>query len=151
MNSVKEIRIGISDPDRWCDAANMNAFLMPYDVFRRMGVFDRHYTHKMADYDYCFGLKRIGVKVYMTDYYAGLCEIRTKKGTWEDRELSRIKRLRLKEQPKGLPAGGWFYFLLKEFRDGVCDPAQHYSVPEDDHWQIDEDIMAYRHCFTICC
>ena len=120
MNSVREIRIGIFDPDRWCDAANMNAFLMPYDVFRRMGVFDRHYTHKMADYDYCFGLKRIGVKVYMTEYYAGICEIRTKKGTWEDRELSRIKRLRLKEQPKGLPAGEWFYFLKKNFGMGYA-------------------------------
>ena len=126
-NSVREIRINMDDSDRRCDAANMNAFLIPYEVFRRLGGFDRHYTHKMADYDYCFELRRNGIGVIVTDYYIGVCEKRTINNTWEDSSVPRIRRIRLKEDPKGLPAGEWFYFLKKNF--GLNHAVWHSITP----------------------
>ena len=126
-HSVKETSIDMDDPDRSCDVANMNAFLMPYDVFCRIGMFDVHYTHKMADFDYCFELNRNGIGVLVTDYYVGVCEKRTIKSTWEDRDISRFERIRLKEDPKGLPAKEWFYFLRKNF--GLKHAVWHSITP----------------------
>ena len=112
---AKPTNIEIEDEDRDCDAANMNAFLMPYHIFKGAGKFDEHYNHAMADYDYSFTIKRLGYKIMLTDYYVGKCESNEISGTWKDNTLSRANRVRLKETPKGLPYKEWYYYLKKNF------------------------------------
>ncbi len=127
MRHAKEKAMSFSEADNSCDAVNMNAFLIPYDMFHKTGIFDSHYTHRMADFDYSFMLRRNGAKIYMTNFYVGVCEKNVHKGTWEDTGLSRRERLRLKESPKGLPAKEWFYYLNKNM--GIMTALWHSLTP----------------------
>ncbi len=108
-----------------CDTFNCNCVLIKNEVFRIAGSFDSHYTHAMADFDYGFRLKRLGISVYETDKIIGTCETNKKSGTWRDTSLSRIERIKKKENPKGLPKNEWFYYLRKNF--GIIN-ALWYSI-----------------------
>ncbi|MCR5774556.1 MAG: glycosyltransferase family 2 protein [Lachnospiraceae bacterium] len=112
---VRAYRVGITDSELVCDAANMNAFLIPYPLFNELGAFDSHYRHRMADFDYSFEIGRHGCPIYLTDFYVGRCRLNVPKMRWENNSLPGRIRLRLKESPKGLPAGEWFYYLKKNF------------------------------------
>ncbi len=127
MGKVSRRRLYIDDPDLWCEVADMNAFLMPFEVFRKTGGFDPHYSHSMADYDYCFMLKGRGVSILMTPYYVGRCEGNDIDGTWRDVSLPRMERVRIKESSKGLPAREWFFFLKKNF--GLKKAIWHSITP----------------------
>ncbi|MBQ9359835.1 MAG: glycosyltransferase family 2 protein [Lachnospiraceae bacterium] len=120
-------RIDIDSDSLICDVADMNAFLIPYSIFKVMGAFDRHYSHSMADYDYCFELKRRGYKTLMTDFYVGLCKSNEVYGTWRDSDLSIYRRLCLKHSPKGLPFKEWFYYINKNF--GLRQALWHSFTP----------------------
>ncbi len=108
--------VSLEEADRLpLDAANCNCLLLPCDVFCSAGVFDRHYVHSMADYDYSFSIRRGGCKIYLTDFIAGRCEDNPVENTWRDTSLGRLRRLELKESEKGLPWREWFYYLKKNF------------------------------------
>lgn len=127
MKRVKDTGIDVNDSNLKCDVANMNAFLIPYDAFKKAGVFDKHYKHAMADYDYSFELRRQGYHIFMTGKYVGVCPQNSRRGTWQDTRLSRRERVKLKESPKGLPAKEWFYYLKKNF--GIRQAIWHSITP----------------------
>ena len=81
----------------------------------------------MADFDYCFSLKKAGSDIYMTDSYVGTCKKNDVKGSWRDNTLHRLDRLNLKESPKGLPRREWFYYLHKNF--GLRTAIWHSITP----------------------
>ncbi len=115
----KQIEIDDADSTE-CDTMNCNCVIMLYDVFKKAGAFDSHYTHSMADYDYGFKLKKMGYHIYLTDFYVGYCDDNSSKGTWRDPSLSRSLRLKKKESPKGLPFSEWYYYLKKNFGLGIA-------------------------------
>ena len=100
------------DNDR-CDSFNCNCVLIPSEILKTMGNFDKVYTHSLADLDYGFFLSRSGIPIYTAEKYVGICEKNTIKGTWQDTSLSRWERLKQKESPKGAPFREWFYFMRK--------------------------------------
>ncbi len=110
-----------------CDVFNCNCTLFPNGVFRKLGSFDPHYTHSMADYDYAFSLKRLGIPAFQTDRAVGMCNDNPTEGSWRDPSLPRKKRLSLKESPKGLPRKEYFYFLKKNF--GPAKALWHSLTP----------------------
>lgn len=98
-----------------CDTFNCNCVLLPDAVVRQAGNFDPAYTHSLADIDYGLKLRRMGVRIFSSEEYVGICYPNSNKGTWTDTSLSRGERLRKKESPKGAPTKQWFYFLRKNF------------------------------------
>lgn len=103
------------DDDLECDTFNCNCVLFPDEIIRKIGNFDSHYTHSLADIDYGFMVKRGGFMIKTTNFYVGICNTNSTVGTWKDNSLSRIQRIRKKESVKGAPFKEWFYFLNKNF------------------------------------
>lgn len=97
------------------DTCNANCVLIPFLWFRRAGVMDRHYRHSLGDFDYGLTLRDLGAKLHVSREYVGVCCDNPSAGTWHDRSLSRMERLRKKESVKGDPVGPWFYYLRKHF------------------------------------
>ena len=128
MKRAKPRQIDIRDADRTpVDAMNCNAFLLPWEIFRKAGSFDRTYVHSLADYDYGFTLKRMGYKVWLTDSYVGECDDNPVINTWRDTKLPRMVRLKKKESVKGLPREQWYYYLKKNF--GIRQAVWHSITP----------------------
>ncbi len=128
MKSAKPFQMDISEADRHpADTMNCNCFLLPWDVFRKAGIFDSHYVHSLADYDYGFKLKKMGYKVWLTDFYVGECDDNSIEGTWRDTRLGRMERLKKKESVKGLPRAQWYYYLRKNF--GLRQAIWHSITP----------------------
>lgn len=110
-----------------CDTFNCNCLLMKSSTFKEAGNLDRGYTHSMGDYDYGMHLKKLGMTVISSSEYVGSCEDNDKKGTWKDTSLPRLKRLKLKEGPKGLPFKDWFHFVNKNY--GILPALYHSATP----------------------
>ena len=72
-------------------------------------------------------IKRLGLPAFQTDRFIGHCDDNPKEGSWRDPSLPRIKRLKLKGSPKGLPFGEYYYFLRKNF--GLTKALWHSLTP----------------------
>ena len=108
-------QVGIEESDTPCDLFNCNCVLLKSEIIREAGNFDPIYVHGMADLDYGLRLSRSGVLILSSDEYVGNCEKNSSIGTWKDKNLSRMERLRKKESPKGAPLKAWFYYVFKNF------------------------------------
>lgn len=118
------VKAGVEMP---CDTFNCNFVLIPAGIFEEAGIFDRHYRHAMADFDYGLKIRRLGYHILNSKEYLGICERNSREGTWVDSAISRKERLYKKEAPKGLPAGEWFYYLKKNF--GLVRAVWHSVTP----------------------
>lgn len=118
--------VTVTDQDK-CDTFNCNFVLVPKNIFKEAGIFDIHYCHVLADFDYGFRIRRLGYDIYGTDKYIGVCKRNSDKGTWKDTALSRKERIRKKESPKGLPRREWYYYLRKNF--GLKKAIWHSITP----------------------
>lgn len=124
-NSIKYRKVDITEFDLECDTFNANCVLIPYSALKKIGSIDSRYIHALGDFDYGFSLKKNGYIIKTSDRYVGYCDNNSVENTWQDQNLPVIKRIRLKENPKGAPIKYWFYFLHKNF--GLV-PALVYCV-----------------------
>lgn len=92
-----------------------NCVLIPYQAFEKTGVMDSAYIHAMGDFDYGMMLRSNGFDIHVSKEFVGICNDNPVADTWADASLGRWERIKKKENPKGLPAGQWFYFLRKNF------------------------------------
>ena len=79
----------------------------------------------MGDFDYGFKASRKGIPIWVCDFFVGQCSDNPVSGTWRDINLSRMERLKRKENPKGLPVKEWWYYLNKNYSFGT---AAIYSI-----------------------
>jgi len=98
-----------------CDTMNANCALVPRAVYRKIGRFHPAYTHAMGDFDYGFEANRRGIPVFQSARPIGSCSGNPTTGSWRDANLSRRKRLRALQSPKGLP---WREWLCYTWRNG---------------------------------
>lgn len=115
---IKGIKYKKMDLDQWntpADTFNANCVLIPYFIFKNVGIMDSYFVHSLGDFDYGLKLTRNGYRIYVSKEYAGKCENNSNKDTWMDCSLSRRERMRRKESPKGAPTKQWFYFLKKHW------------------------------------
>lgn len=103
-----------------CDTFNANCVLIPYEIVKAAGNFDRHYKHSLADFDYGLQIKKMGFKIVPSVRYVGVCEKNSLKATWQDPALPVMERIKKKESIKGAPIGPWFYYLKKNFGIGCA-------------------------------
>lgn len=115
IGGIKSRSMSVSEWEIPADTFCANCVLIPYQSFRETGSIDGAYIHAMGDFDYGLMLKSKGFDIYVSKAFAGICNDNPKVNTWADRSLGRWERFKMKENPKGLPAGQWFYFLKKNF------------------------------------
>ena len=81
-----------------CDTFNGNCVLIPNEVVKKVGIFDKNYRHRFADHDYGLNAANKKVKIFFFNNYIGICEL----------QITKInKRYKYKEYKE------WFYFLKK--------------------------------------
>ena len=115
ISGYKYRKMDISEWQIPADTFNANCVLIPYRIFEDAAVIDSHYRHSLGDFDYGLSLKKAGYGIYQSREFVGICNNNDNKGTWTDKSLSRIERIRKKESIKGAPTRQWFYFLKKNF------------------------------------
>lgn len=99
----------------YCDTFCANCVLIPYIVFSRLDNIDNKYVHSLGDYDYGLTATKKGYKIVATDFFVGCCNDNPVSQGWRDNTKPRKERIKLKEQPKGLPRKIWFYFIKKHY------------------------------------
>ena len=95
-----------------------NLYIMSYQVKNYVAVIDRihaYYKHSMGDFDLGFRISRGGNDIYVMPEYVGVCNDNPIEGSWQDRSLGIVKRIKLKESFKGLPFKDWFHYLNRNF------------------------------------
>lgn len=90
-----------------CDTFNGNCVLIPRGVYEEMGILSGIYTHGMADFDYGFQAGKRGISIIQSGCFVGTCSRNKLDGSWRDKNLTRIQRLRHLQSPKGLPWKEW--------------------------------------------
>ena len=113
--NIKYKKVDIYDRNKRCDTFNANCVLISREIFTNIGIIDSKYIHSLGDFDYGLEINRHGYSIILSDHYVGKCNNNTYENTWSDTSLSRLRRFKLKETPKGLPFRQWFYFLNKNF------------------------------------
>lgn len=114
-NSIHYTTLAVKDANIEADTFNGNCVLIPWNIFEMHDIMDDFYSHGAGDFDYGMSLSRKGIKIYSSAEYVGICHKNLRENTWQDCTLSIIKRIKLKENPKGLPFKDWFYYLKKYF------------------------------------
>lgn len=112
---IKTENVKPTDSNLLCDTINANCVLIPYYICKDVGNLDLYYSHRFGDHDYGFQIRRKGYEIFSSTEYVGICTKNEASNTWMDRDMGIIKRLKLKENQKGLPFKEWFYYLNKNF------------------------------------
>lgn len=116
IRSIKYDMVRIEDMNTGCHAFNANCVLVENSVFYSCGVMDEVFIHGLGDFDYGLNIyEKNGDIIQSTDYFVGRCMNNSKTGTWMDKSLSRIERIRKLNSVKGSPTRQWFYYLYKHF------------------------------------
>jgi len=97
-----------------CDTMNTNFALVPRSVVSHVGNLDATFTHRIADVDYGFRVRRAGFKNWVMPGTIGLCANDHRvEGTWCDSTLPLRTRLTNLMSPKGLNLHEWRVFTRR--------------------------------------
>lgn len=115
IKGIKYQTLPVNEWETDADTFNANCVLIPWKAFEATEIVDNHYVHSLGDFDYGLSLKKNGYKIHTSKDFVGICNNNPAKGTWTDASLSRMQRIKKKEDLKGAPTKQWFYFLNKNF------------------------------------
>ncbi len=102
LGRVRLERIAPTDELTPCHATNGNCVLIPDAVVRKVGNLDPVFLHRWGDHDYCFRALKAGCTVWLAPGYLGQCKENPIAGTWEDRSLPALERIRKLNSPQGM-------------------------------------------------
>lgn len=125
--SVHYTMVGINDKDRSCHTFNANCVMLPAKTIEACGAMDGYYNHSLGDFDYGMCICKSGFLINTSTFYVGQCQNNKREGTWNDRSLSRVQRIKKLNSVKGAPTKYWFYYLRKHF--GVTTAIAHSISP----------------------
>ena len=78
-----------------CTYVTGNFVLVPKQIYKAIGMLDKHYSHGIGDTDYGYRTVKKGLKCHVTSKYVGYCKLNRKK-KWHSKDFSfreRYKRL----------------------------------------------------------
>ncbi|MFI3326453.1 MAG: glycosyltransferase family 2 protein [Clostridia bacterium] len=127
VKGIKYRKVELSEWTMEADTFNANCVLIPYYIFKQIGVMDKKYIHSLGDFDYGLSIKKVGYKIYCSKDFVGLCNNNPSNNTWTDKSLSIKERIKKKENIKGAPFKQWWHFLYKNF--GVFIAVKYSITP----------------------
>jgi len=92
---------------------NGNVVLVPIAVLDRVGGIDGSFAHAYADIDFGLRLTRAGTPAVLAPGHVGTCVRNSDVGTWRDKTLPGVRRVRLLHSPKGAPPRSSARFLTR--------------------------------------
>lgn len=96
-----------------CDTFNGNCVWVPRNVFQKIGILGKKFTHGQADFDYGFRATKLATSSWIIPGFYGVCSSNKLNRPWERPGLSWRERWRLISQPNGLPPGGFMRLALR--------------------------------------
>jgi len=96
-----------------CDTMNGNCVLIPQAVAERVGNLDPTFEHAMGDLDYGLRARALGVRIIVAPGFVGTCSRNPIQETFEDTALPLVRRWRLINARKGLPARSWLHYTRR--------------------------------------
>lgn len=96
-----------------CTHINGNCLLIPQNVAKKIGNLDYRYEHGLGDFDYGQRILHEGGKLYSSSSFVGTCEKNPVNGTWKDKSLPAIKRIKLMKAKRGQPRKSYKIYLQK--------------------------------------
>lgn len=108
-----------------CDTFNGNCVLIPQFVYQKVGNLDWRFRHAIGDLDYGYRAKKIGIKIYVSSKYLGVCNNNSRLPAWTRKEVPFTKRLRNLYSPLGYAEPiPFFHFERKNF--GLITAIKHF-------------------------
>ena len=111
---VKKIKLLPKDFPHECDLTNANILWVSREVIHQIGIFDKKFTHGIADYDFSLRAKKNGFPVFLTPGVGGKC-IDDHGVNWASQKTSLKERIKFLKSPKGLAYREYLYFINKHF------------------------------------
>lgn len=96
-----------------CIWANWNCFLIDKYVVDHVGIIDGKFQHAFGDFEYSNRMNKYGFEIFSSFDYVGECEVNSKEGTYVDKNVPRMIRLKKLLSPKGIPLYSYFRYNLK--------------------------------------
>ena len=96
-----------------CIWANWNCFLVDNYIINKVGIIDGKFQHAFGDFEYSNRMNKYGFEIFSSVDYVGECEVNSKEGTYVDKNVPRMIRLRKLFSPKGMPLYSYFRYNLK--------------------------------------
>lgn len=96
-----------------CIWANWNCFLIDKEVVEKVGIIDGKYQHGWGDYDYSYRMCRAGYKIFVANKCIGRCDLNDFRGSFRDRTVKRIIRIKKLFAPKGVPFYSYMRYHIK--------------------------------------
>lgn len=97
-----------------CDFANANIMLVPNKVVKKIGILASHFTHSLADYDYCLKAKKAGFRICVVPGFLGTCAD-DHGNNWKSGSTSLKERMQYLKSPKGLAYKEYLSFIQHHF------------------------------------
>lgn len=108
-----------------CDTFNGNCVLIPRYVYQKLGNLDWKFRHAIGDLDYGYRAKKIGISIYVSSEYLGVCDNNPQLPAWTRKEISLIKRIKNLYSPLGYAEPiSFFYFEKRHF--GLITAIKHF-------------------------
>lgn len=85
------------------DTFNGNVVLIPREVYEAIGAVDASFPHQYGDLDYGYRIKKAGYEILASKRPVGFCAPNSTFGTWEDKRISKLNRIRLIHSKKYMP------------------------------------------------
>ncbi|NLX67263.1 MAG: glycosyltransferase family 2 protein [Bacteroidales bacterium] len=97
-----------------CDITNANVLWVSKEVVDKIGIFDYHFTHGIADYDYSFHAKKKKIPLFLAPGICGECTDDHQKN-WKSNQYTLKERIAYLKSPKGLAYDEYLYYIGKHF------------------------------------
>jgi GT2 family glycosyltransferase len=96
-----------------CQVSNANILYVSADVVKNIGIFDSHFTHSLADFDYTLRASEKKIPVIVCPDYGGFCH----NDHIDKLSLSIPLNMRIKHlySIKGIALNEYLYYLRKHF------------------------------------
>lgn len=97
-----------------CELTNANILWISKETVDIIGVFDMHYTHGIADFDYSLRAIDKGIPVYLAPNVGGIC-VFDHGLNWKSNNTPLKERISFLKSPKGLAYREYLYYIKKHF------------------------------------
>lgn len=97
-----------------CELTNANILWVSKETVDAIGIFDKRYTHGLADYDYSLQAIKKKIPVYLAPNVGGVC-IHDHGVNWKSSDKPLKERIAYLKSPKGLAYGEYLYYIRKNF------------------------------------
>lgn len=96
-----------------CDLANANVLWISGCVVEKIGIFEKRYTHGIADYDYSLRAIKNNIPLWLAPDVCGVCDHDHEKN-WKT-GVSLKERILWMKSPKGLAYSEYMFYIRKHF------------------------------------